>query len=285
MDYDGDGDLDLITGSYTGELYLFRRAENGDFNARELLTDESGKTIMLPEYSVVPELRDMDGDGDLDLVVGARTDPVLVIENRGSATAPRWSDQQEPLRTRSGEVIKGSNPHHADWDGDGRRDLVIGSEWGEVLWYRNTGAENAPVYEAGTVLVPKGSHGRQPEGSTPKGPGQRVKVHVGDWNDDGRVDLLVGDVTWQQTQGEPLTATEKAAQSKAQRRMNELHQLVQQLKRAEDKDAARLAQLEKELGAVRKEFWSYDRTELHTHGWVWVYLRQPGPATPSRGER
>jgi hypothetical protein len=35
VDYDADGRTDIITGSYTGQLYLFRRKADGTFAARE----------------------------------------------------------------------------------------------------------------------------------------------------------------------------------------------------------------------------------------------------------
>ena len=35
-----------------------------------------------------------------------------------------------------------------------------------------------------------------PRDVAPAHPGNRTKVHVTDWNGDGRVDLLVGDVRW-----------------------------------------------------------------------------------------
>ena len=42
MDYDADGILDFISGSYDpGDLYLFRGLGKGEYAARELLRDEN----------------------------------------------------------------------------------------------------------------------------------------------------------------------------------------------------------------------------------------------------
>ena len=47
MDFDGDGILDLVSGSYDpGELYLFRGLGKGQFAAREVIRDRSGKPIL-----------------------------------------------------------------------------------------------------------------------------------------------------------------------------------------------------------------------------------------------
>lgn len=227
MDYDHDGILDIVTGSYTGQLYLFRGlAADGPadastttaaaatsastglprFGKREHLRNVDGKAIILPEYSVVPELVDMDEDDDLDLVVGARSDPVLVIENVGTRSEPKWSTEFQPLKTKKGTVIEGSNAHHADWNGDGRVDLIVGSEHGAVHWYRNVGRKGGrPRYAEAKLLVAQPAYRkRDPDGTRPEKPcGQRVKVHVCDWNGNRRPDLLVGDVTWQ-TSGQKI---------------------------------------------------------------------------------
>ena len=85
---------------------------------------------------------------------------------------------------------------------------------GRGPWYRNLGADDAPRYADGTVLIVRENSDRAAEGSTPKRPGQRVKVHVTDWNGDGRADLLVGDVTWQQSTPNPLTPAEEKEKAK-----------------------------------------------------------------------
>ena len=272
MDYDADGRTDIVTGSYTGQFYLFRRQPDGGFAQRELLVDEDGATLMMPSetaYSVTSELVDMDADGDLDLVVGNRSGAVQIVANLGTRQAPKWAKQRSELKTADGKAIQGSNAHHADWDGDGVRDLVVGSEHGDVTWYRNTGQNDAPRYAKGELLVAAGRSGHDPEGSTPKHHGMRVKVHVTDWNEDGKVDLLVGDVTWQETQLTPLTESE----AKEKQALNkELSDLLD--RRTKTQDAAQAEAIAKAIADVRAKLRPLHRTKLHTHGWVWLYLRR-----------
>lgn len=272
MDYDADGRSDIVTGSYTGQFYLFRRQADGSFAQRELLVDEDGATLMMPfdtVYSVTPELVDMDADGDLDLVVGNRSGTVQIVTNLGTRQAPKWSKQRRDLTTADGEPIAGSNAHHADWDGDGVRDLVVGSEGGDVTWYRNTGKNDAPRYAKGAKLVELWGSERAAEGSTPKHHGQRVKVHVTDWNEDGKPDLLVGDVTWQETKGTPLTAAEEKQQEALQQELQDLY-----TRHDKATDEAAKAAVMKDITAVREKLRPLQRTKLHTHGWVWLYLRR-----------
>jgi hypothetical protein len=277
VDYDADGRADIVTGSYTGQLYLFRRQADGSFAAREELVDETKETLMMPKYSVVPELVDMDKDGDLDLVVGARSDPVLIVTNVGTRSAPVWSKAFRELKTAGGETIQGSNVHHADWDGDGIRDIVVGSEHGQILWYKNRGANDAPSYGQPSVLV--GHHNSQhaEEGSTPERPGLRVKVHVTDWNGDGRVDLLVGDVTWQQSAPKPLTAAQTDAKAALEKARDALLEKVAQVPAGPERD-----KLQASVDEHRNKLRAYDRPRLHTHGWVWLYQRRGAPGNGAR---
>ena len=276
MDYDADGRTDVVTGSYTGEFYLFRRQADGGYAQRELFVDESGATLMMPfdtVYSVTPELVDMDADGDLDLVVGNRTGSVQIVTNKGTRAAPKWSKEHRDLTTADGAPIEGSNAHHADWDGDGVRDLFVGSEGGEIRWYRNTGKNDAPRYAAGVQLLNAGNSGWEPEGSVPRHHGGRVKVHVTDWNEDGKADLLVGDVTWQESKLTPLTAAEEKAKQALERESADLKKRVKNAKDDSEKAAA-----QKSLKEVRKKLQPLDRTKVHTHGFVWLYLRSGKPA-------
>ena len=56
------------------------------------------------------------------------------------------------------------------------------------------------------------AHRRQRSGER-SGPSSRVKVHVTDWNGDGRPDLLVGDVQWERSERGKLSREERTAQA------------------------------------------------------------------------
>ena len=76
------------------------------------------------EYSI-PELADLDDDGDLDLIVGSRSDTLHYFENTGTATDPAFTQ-----RTGAGNPFNEINapgdtgPALIDLDGDGDLDLV-----------------------------------------------------------------------------------------------------------------------------------------------------------------
>jgi hypothetical protein len=271
VDYDADGRLDLVTGSYTGQFYLFRRQQDGGFAQRELLVDEDGATLMMPfetVYSVTPELVDMDADGDLDLVVGNRSGTVQIVTNLGTRQTPKWSKQRRDLTTIDGKPIAGSNAHHADWDGDGMHDLIVGSEGGDVTWYRNAGRNESPRYTPGKTLVAARHSERGAEGSTPEHHGMRVKVHVTDWNEDGKVDLLVGDITWQESKLTPLTEAEAKTKKALEKELEELYARGYSTDETAQREAATKA-----IADVQAKLRPLRRTETHPHGWVWLYLR------------
>ncbi|MEO2150324.1 MAG: VCBS repeat-containing protein, partial [bacterium] len=210
MDYDADGDLDILSGSYTGELYLFERNAGGGFDQGRYLLDDQGQELKAKSSSVTVEAIDIDADDDLDLVLGTRSGAVEIFDNVGSRSSPSYAGKSRPLLTADGDKVKGSNAHHADWDGDGILDLVLGSEYGGVNWYRNLGSNNAPKYAASEPLIEKGQFQQRQEADGPDGAGSRTKVFVTDWNLDGLPDLLVGDVQWLYYTLPPLTAEQEA---------------------------------------------------------------------------
>ena len=115
MDYDADGDEDIVSGSYTGEIYFFERKDDGTLAQGTYLMNNQDEVLHVG-ISVVPELMDTDADGDLDMVVGTRSDGVWLFENTGSRAKPAWAVSGKELKTATGKRVKGSNAHHADWD-------------------------------------------------------------------------------------------------------------------------------------------------------------------------
>ena len=228
----------------------------------------------------VPCLFDYDGDGDLDLLVGNFNGRVILIPNRGFPTDPRFDGAKRRPLMAAGKVIQvpmgDAGPVMADWDGDGLVDLLVGAADGSVGWYRNTGKKGAPEFAAGVALLPATALSWEnpvPLGGAPSGPGWRAKICVTDWNGDGRLDLLVGDV-WYERGPEPFL------QDDQRERLVELRAKKAELIRAlagKSDDEPQVQEMRKELGAVYAELGRLESRRV-TRGSVWLFLREPKPA-------
>lgn len=87
-----------------------------------------------------------------------------------------------------------------DWDNDGLHDIIINSIWGKVLWYKNIGSINNPVLSEAKPIeveweneVPKPDwYWWQPEGKNLVTQ-WRTTPFMFDWNEDGNNDLIMLD--------------------------------------------------------------------------------------------
>jgi hypothetical protein len=201
VDLDGDGRQDLISGSYPGELYLFKRKPNGAFAASTIIKSEAGRSIHVGRASAVA-VADLNGDGEVDLIIGNIDGAVFFVPNTGTAAKPSFGNPQAIKADGTGIKVSGGDagPCVADWDGDGKLDLIVGSGEGDVSWYRNIGTRTEPRLAAPVILIDGPGHGASTQSDSfdnPKSPGMRTKVHVADWNGDMRPDLIVGDFNYQ----------------------------------------------------------------------------------------
>ena len=157
VDLDRDGDLDVLMGVLGGafnpvgtaadNFYYWERtaADTLELRSRRFLDgiDLGSETQ--------PAVADLDGDGDLDLIVGTKIDPtaadagrLAVFLNEGTTTAPRF---------RWSETLKLTDALHlapaiGDLDADGDPDLLVGT-WNQgILFFRNTGTAKAPRWTA-----------------------------------------------------------------------------------------------------------------------------------------
>ncbi|MEQ9570209.1 MAG: FG-GAP-like repeat-containing protein [Longimicrobiales bacterium] len=188
-DLDADGDLDLLVGVLGGAFNANRTATD---NLRYYESTPEGWTERTTRFvsqidlgsESVPAFTDLDGDGDLDLVVGSKLDPVgldagrlHVYENVGGPAAPRFEARERILLADSYHYA----PVFADLDGDGRDELLLGT-WNEDVRHYRRGADGGwtPVSDAPLVELPRGSH------SVPA---------AGDLDGDGDLDLVVGEAS------------------------------------------------------------------------------------------
>ena len=137
-DYDGDGDTDLVVvGGNADTNRLFRNRGDGTFDD---VSESAG--VDFRHWGSGPAFGDIDGDGDLDLFIGAvEGDPYYLLENQDGIFVDRTPD--------TGIVMTAENTISAtflDYDVDGYLDLYL-THWGvkrvwgddtEALW-RNQG--------------------------------------------------------------------------------------------------------------------------------------------------
>jgi hypothetical protein len=164
-DIDGDGRLDLVTGSddccdHSPGFHWFRRGADGRFTAEgEVLVRVAGMPAepisTLDRFRMTVRLADWDGDGRLDiLAVDTRS------RGRIARTLGRWDAAAEAVEATA--EVEGSpttsevnvQPVVVDWDGDGRLDLITADNAPatsgartytcRVWWQRNEGTPGSP---------------------------------------------------------------------------------------------------------------------------------------------
>ncbi|MEX0692282.1 MAG: VCBS repeat-containing protein [Gemmatimonadales bacterium] len=171
-DLDGDGHLDLIVGAWGNRVRWYR----GHGTLTDWTLADSALITITRGSNTTPTLGDVDGDGDLDLVVGEASGALNYYRNDGTRTAPRLTlVSDEWLAFRGG---RRSAPHLVDLDGNGLLDLVVGVEDGTVWLLRNIGSRTEPAF-----ATPE----RLPVGAQPL-----ASPALGDLTGNGRLEALFG---------------------------------------------------------------------------------------------
>ena len=219
VDWDGDGDIDLIVGDEDGRVALVEHTGKAEEGMPQFLPpvyfQQEADEVKFGALST-PVGIDWDGDGDEDIICGNTAGYISFFENLSGPKVehPRWAASKllhaggKPLRIMAGVNGSIQGPCESkwgyttqtvgDWDHDGLPDLIVNSILGKCVWYRNIGTREAPKLAIAQPIEVEWQKKQpalkwgwmRPEGKALLTQWRTTPVAV-DWNQDGLNDLLM----------------------------------------------------------------------------------------------
>jgi hypothetical protein len=139
VDWNGDGKLDLVVGTFSGSFYLFLGKGGGKFQPKPQRIMVGGSALKVQHHGD-PFVIDWDGDGDLDLLSGSDRGGVQWAENVAGKGKPPELKPFKPLIEAGPEIVFGQLLNENDltgpiasmriWvediNGDGKLDILVG---------------------------------------------------------------------------------------------------------------------------------------------------------------
>ncbi len=194
VDWANRGVKDLLVADGDRRLHLFLNAGTDaspafvdDATYHQVISDLGGTPLDVGAKAVA-FVADWNRDGRKDLIVGDDSGKVRLYLNSGTDAAPIFTTFAYLQYTLPGgaaadiqQLAGFAAPLVVDWNGDGRKDLLVGDVNGDVWLYLNTGSDAAPVLAEGQkVSLPVRA---VTANATP---------FMANWDGDGLLDLLQG---------------------------------------------------------------------------------------------
>ena len=135
VDIDGDGDLDAFVGNNAGDTLFYQNTGSVSAPAFAAPSTNPFGLSDVGTYAA-PTLVDIDGDGDLDALLGDQSGNTLLYLNTGSVSAPAFATPStNPFGlTDAGDYVR---PTFVDLDGDSDLDAFVGNKNGDMLFFLN----------------------------------------------------------------------------------------------------------------------------------------------------
>jgi len=154
-----------------------------------------------PPGNINGRVVDWNGDGLPDLFFGSSDGHLSLYLNSGAPGQPRFRTKKLLLDRDRVPIDVGfsSCPFLVDWNGDGKRDLLVGAEKGCVVWFENIGSEREPQFKFAGFVEAEGQMIVTPARPIAEGRSEEAFKEdyfpvplVTDWDGDGDFDLLLG---------------------------------------------------------------------------------------------
>ncbi|MFH1861206.1 MAG: VCBS repeat-containing protein, partial [bacterium] len=157
VDWDEDGDMDLLSGEYDGHVHYFKNIGTA---TNPILTDmghlQSGGADIDVSQLAIPVVNDWNEDERKDLIIGNDNANMRVYLNTGTNQNPAFSGFSYLETNPAISQIKNA-PDIGDLNGDGLKDLAFGWWQGTVVFYPNSGTNAAPVFNSSVELTALGT--------------------------------------------------------------------------------------------------------------------------------
>ncbi len=182
-DMDGDGDADLILGTSTGKMHYFQNNAIGDSAVFSLLTfNLFGLDV---GQGAVPEIFDLDEDGQLDLIVGENSGNFNFFRNTGSAQQMAFAmppDNMELGRINIGGGFTGYSVGRMIRNGIQKPEFFVGGEPGLIMRYNDI---EGRIYRK--YFLADTAYGQLDVGA-------RASFDIADIDGDGKYEFAVGNL-------------------------------------------------------------------------------------------